>query len=369
MASTGSATAVQQFRGRCCSFVPEGSNSAQTDTILLGGIQFGHSRPSFPKPGVAGSRPAGRTALTEGFRPSTFPARYGSQGQRLSGTSPALSKIGSSRVAGQDLREQGGRPCGGGLKGEASSEIRDTCVGCSCGADAWPAAVEAAAPPHPQVRRLSRRPSPLATRCRASHRGAARTGRGRRVVSKSRQPSKTTRRPPSSWRYAWSDDNMGGVFAILIEPWRVAWSAPHGVGPRAFTFRLQVTENYQDNGAPRIAAGERRDAAGSLQRLAPRDHAHRHPLHHRAVFGATPSRRTRPCRTSRTVVQARKGARVILPETARPFRFCRRLLEPGRGTQQRPHAGHRDRHLRVPRHSQQRAERRPHSRRFRASAR
>jgi hypothetical protein len=51
--------------------------------------------------------------------------------------------------------------------------------------------------------------------------------------------------------YAWSDDNMGGVFAALIEPWRVAWSAPHGGGPRAFAFRLLVTENYQDNGAPR----------------------------------------------------------------------------------------------------------------------
>lgn len=51
--------------------------------------------------------------------------------------------------------------------------------------------------------------------------------------------------------YSWSDDDVGGAFSVLIEPWKVAWSAPHGVDPRAFSFRLQVTENYQVNGAPR----------------------------------------------------------------------------------------------------------------------
>ena len=51
--------------------------------------------------------------------------------------------------------------------------------------------------------------------------------------------------------YAWSDDGLGGVFSALFEPWRVAWAAPHGVSPRAFTFRLVVTENYAVGGAPR----------------------------------------------------------------------------------------------------------------------
>ena len=57
--------------------------------------------------------------------------------------------------------------------------------------------------------------------------------------------------PPGQLSYAWSDDGLGGVFSALIEPWRVAWAAPHGVSPRAFTFSLVVTENYQVGGAPR----------------------------------------------------------------------------------------------------------------------
>jgi hypothetical protein len=52
--------------------------------------------------------------------------------------------------------------------------------------------------------------------------------------------------------YAWSDEGLGGTFTTLIEPWRVAWQAPHGAGARGFTFRLAVTESYQDSGAPRL---------------------------------------------------------------------------------------------------------------------
>ena len=55
--------------------------------------------------------------------------------------------------------------------------------------------------------------------------------------------------PLDQLMYVWMAGNVGGTFdPVSGNPRRVRWQSPRGSAPRAFTFELAVTEQYQESG-------------------------------------------------------------------------------------------------------------------------